>query len=126
MKRLLVLTLFLLAGSLSSFAATFEQAFQDSDRKPMLVLLYATWADGYQSCINSFRQVEAELGQRFNYVELDIASKDAKSFNKKYSFDQNLPYVMIYRNMGKVSRRITTECAMSPSCMIPKIKAFLQ
>ena len=116
----------LLCSVLKTQAMTFDEAFSKTDKTPMVVLVYANWADGYQTCLNAFREVESQLGDSFNYVELDIASKDAKSYNSKYPFQQNIPYVMVYRNMGKVSRILNSDCAKSSSCIIHKIKTFLQ
>ena len=53
---------------------------------------------------------------------MDIASNDAKDFNSKYHIYPNLPYVLMYRNGGRVSRYIQRSCANSTECMIPKIK----
>ena len=123
----LVFVLFLALGICTkSSAATFEEAYAQSTSKPMLTLLYATWADNYSAYLTEFRNLQAEFGDKFNYVELDIASPDAKFFNMKYHIYPNLPYVLMFRDGGKISRYIQKDCAASASCMIPRVKSFIQ
>lgn len=115
----------LLMGLKANATTTFEEAFSQSSTKPMLVLIYAQWADGYENCLNQFKAVENEFGDKFNYVELNIADKDTKSFNSRYHIYPNLPYVLMFRDGGKVSRYIPKNCASDNSCIIPKIKSFI-
>ena len=107
-------------------ALTFEEAFSRVDSKPMVVLVYAQWADNYQSVLQNFRLVKNQLSESYNFVELDIASNDAKSFNSRYEIYRNLPYVLMFRNGGKVSRYVSRDCASSTSCMSSKLKSFIQ
>ena len=82
MKKILsigvLLTVLSFLGISKSFALTFDQAFSQVGKKPMVVLIYANWADGYENCLQQFRTVKASLGGVYNFVELDIAQKDAK------------------------------------------------
>lgn len=121
---LLIVALFMFIGVKANASVSFEQAFSQVSSKPMLVVVYANWADDYTRYLNNFRELEKTFGNEFNYVELDIASKDAKHFNSRYHIYPNLPYVLMYRDGGKVSRYIQRNCAASTSCMIPKIKSF--
>ena len=107
-------------------AMKFKDAFEQSNSKPMLMIVYATWADNYQTYLEKFRSLEKEFGNTFNYVELDIASPDTKEFNVRYHVYPNLPYILMFRNNGKISRYIQRNCAISESCMIPRIKSFIQ
>lgn len=107
-------------------AMTFEEAFSISDKKPMVVLVYAQWADNYQGFLQQFQIAEKQLSDKYNFVEMDIASKDTKAFNSRYHIYPNVPYVLMYRNSGKVSRYIDRNCAASASCMVPKLKSFIQ
>lgn len=107
-------------------AMTFQEAFADIDSKPAVVLIYAQWADGYQNYLTQFRKLQAKFKNQFNFVELDIASKDTKVYNSKYNIYQNLPYIMLYRNNGKITRYIRRECASSYSCSESKLKSFIQ
>ena len=129
MKKIfsLVFVLFLTFGICAkSLATTFEEAYNQSTTKPMLVLLYADWAENYSNYLTEFRVLQEEFGEKFNYVELNIASKDAKFFNTKYHIYPHLPYVLMFRDGGKISRYIQRDCAASSSCMIPRVKSFIQ
>ena len=121
---LLLFLLFLFLGVKANASVSFEEAFSASNSKPMLVLVYANWADSYDAFLQKFRNLQDEFGDEFNYVELDIASPDAKAFNARYHIYPNLPYVLMYRDGGKVSRYIQRNCVASESCMIPRIRSF--
>ncbi len=125
LKTLLLSFLFLFSVA-NVHSMTFEEAYNQSTTKPMLMLVYAQWADGCENCLTQFRSLMPEFGESFNFVELDIASKDAKSFNEKYHIYPKLPYILMYRDGGKVSRYIPRDCASSSSCVIPKVKSFIQ
>ena len=126
MKKMLLCITLLLLLSLKVCAMTFDEAFQESGRKPMLVLVYAKWADNYQTYLDTFKTIEKSLGSVYNYVELDITTADAKAYNKRYQIYPNLPYIMMFRNEVKISRFIQNNCAISPSCTISKAKSFIQ
>ena len=110
----------------SSKAMTFDEAYSDVSRTPMVVLLYADWADGAQNCIQQYRTVQAELSEQFNFTELNITKPEAKSFNEKYHIYPKLPYVLMFRDGGKISRYIPRDCANSASCISSKLKSFIQ
>ena len=105
---------------------TFSQAYGQIDHKPMAILVYADWADNYQNHLINFRKTErTTLGQYFNFVELDIASKEAKLFNDKFEIYPQLPYIILLRNNGKVTHYIKRNCSSDTSCIISKMKSFL-
>ena len=84
MKKIFILfTLFLFTASVVS-SMTFDEAFSQVNNKPMAVLVYADWADGYQNALQQFKAVQKNLAAQYNFVEMDIATINAKSFNKKY------------------------------------------
>ena len=122
----LMVGLFLLFVCQQVNAMSFEEAFAKSNSKPMVVLIYAQWADGYQTCLTQFKALQAQFKHQYNFVELDIASKDAKMFNSRYDIYQNLPYIMVYRNGGKISRYIKRDCATNYSCTVSRLKSFIQ
>ena len=105
---------------------TFEEAFNEVNRTPMLVLVYADWADNYEACLYSFQDLKKEFGNYFNYVELDIASWSTKAFNRRFKIDQNLPYLIMFRDGGKISRYLNTQCVLDNSCVVQRIKSFIQ
>lgn len=104
---------------------TFSEAFEEVGRKPMLMLIYADWADNYLECIEKFRGLEPVFGNTFNFVELDIASEETKAFNAKFKIDQNLPYVLMFRDGGKISRYLDSQCLLNESCIISRLKSFI-
>ena len=126
-----LLSLFFVVGLLAigiskASAMSFEEAFNQSGKKPMLVLMYATWADNYENYMNAFKTLEQTYGDNFNFVELNIASEDAKFFNDRYHIYPKLPYVLMYRDGGKVSRYIQRECVLNDSCINARVKSFIQ
>ena len=104
---------------------SFEEAFSQTSTKPMAVLIYSDWADNYQNFIINFRNLQNHFGNNFNFVELDIASKEMKAFNDRYEMYPKIPYIILYRNSGKVSRIIQRNCVLDSSCAITKMKSFL-
>ena len=129
MKKVLcsvILAMCLICFSIKAHAAmSFQEALNVCSSKPMIVIVYANWAENYQFYLDKFRGLEQIFGDKLNYVELDIASADAKSFNMRYHIYPNLPYILMFRNDGKVSRYIQRNCAANESCMVPRIKSFM-
>lgn len=121
----LLIMLFLVSNSVFAQTITFEEAYEQTASKPMAVLIYADWADDYENHIVNFRKLQNYFNNTFNFVELDIASKDAKAFNEKYEIYPKLPYIILLRNNGKVSRYIPRNCALDSACVISKMKAFI-
>ena len=129
MKRFLVSLCFiccLFFQALKVEALNFEEGLSQSSKVPMVALIYANWADGYQSILQKYNSIQPEFLGQYNFVELDIASKDAKFFNTMYHIYPNLPYVLVLRDGGKVSRYIPKSCLEDESCMKSKLKSFIQ
>lgn len=129
MRKIFVLFL-LLVGFISinkTIAApmSFSEGYSQTSRKPLAVLVYATWADNYVGHVRNFRRLQNEVGNQFNYVELDIASPQAKAYNDRYEIFPKLPYIILFRNNGRVSRLIQRDCASDTSCVKTKMKAFI-
>ena len=120
---LLIVALFVGVG-LRANALTFEEAYNESNKKPMVALIYAQWAEDCQTYLNVFKTIQDEFSDNYNFVELDIASKDTKFFNSKYHIYPNLPYILMYRDGGKVSRYLPNSCAKDEACIITKLKSF--
>lgn len=106
-------------------AMKFEEAYAQSSSKPMLMLIYADWVDNSQSYIQAFNSLQTEFGETYNFVELNIASSDTKAFNARYHIYPNLPYILMFRDGGKVSRYIPKNCILDESCLLPKLKSFI-
>lgn len=126
MKKLLIIFALLLLAVRVNAAITYSEAYQANDTKPMAVLIYADWADNYQAVLAQFRTMEAQMGNLYNFVEMDIASKDAKAYTEQNSILTKLPYIMLYRGKCKFARFIERSCASSADCTIPKMKTFIR
>ena len=129
MKKVL-LSLLILVISLfvckPSYALNFEEAYNEAHRTPMIVLVYSNWAENYDSAIQSFRGIQSNFTGDCNFVELDIATPDAKFFNTKYHIYPNLPYALLFKDGGKSSRYIPRECVVDGACITNKLKLFIQ
>ena len=93
--------------------------------KPAVVMIYADWADDVQDIEKIFQKMDQKYVNKLNFVMLNIADKETKEFNKKFYIYPNLPYILLLRDGGKVSRYLKKDCAMSRSCMEEKIKFFI-
>ena len=126
MKKLILSILTLLTFAISTQttkAMTFAEGLNDS--KPMALLIYANWADGAADTIGKFKSQQAQYEDRYNFILLDIASEDTKEFNKKYHIYPNLPYVLLYKDNGKISRYLQKDCILDDACFVEKLKFFI-
>ncbi|MBE7711637.1 MAG: hypothetical protein E7Z92_05810 [Cyanobacteria bacterium SIG31] len=130
MKKILKLSLLILFLSFvcckSSQAINFEEAYNNADRTPMIVLVYADWAEEYQRALQSFRSIQSDFVGDYNFVELDIAKPEAKFFNTKYHIYPNAPYALLFKDGGRSSRYIPRDCVLDSACITNKLKLFLQ
>ena len=128
MKKILT-TLVILAGLVlgthAAKALTFSEGYGQTSTKPMLLLVYATWADGYQSIEKNFVAMQQIYGDKINFVLMDIANPETKAFNEKFHIYPKLPYVLMYKDSGRVTRYVQKDCALNQSCLAEKVKAFM-
>ncbi len=125
MKKLL--TILCLAGAvvfctIKASALTFIEAVKL--QKPCAVLIYADWADDAQDVMKSFKSKEQQWGSKYNFVAMNIADEQTKEFNKLYHIYPNLPYVLLFKDKGKVSRLLKKECVTTSSCFDDKLDLF--
>ena len=106
-------------------AMNFTEGYSNLNRKPMVLLLYAPWADNYQNYINLFNSLQTRYGSKCNFVQLNIVDQEAKFFNQKYNIYQNLPYALFFKNDRNV-RFLDKNCLSDTSCMIQRLNVFLQ
>lgn len=105
----------------------FAEGFSLCDKKPLLVLIVADWSEASSAAKKQFKLVQKAYADKLNFAVLDVADDDAAYYNSKFRFEQNIPYIMFFRNGGKVSRFLNQECALNAkSCIIPRVKSFLQ
>lgn len=127
MKKFIgILVLLLFASNIASFAEmmSFEQAMKES--KPFAVMIYAPWADGLIPTNTAFDELQQKYATEYNFAKIDIATKEAKVFNKTYTIYPNLPYVLLFRNGGKITRYLPQECVQDNSCATQRMDSFIQ
>ena len=126
MKKILA-TLFLFATFAvqvqTANAMSYDEAIKQP--KPMVLLIYADWAEGLDKVNQSFDNAQKQYGTTYNFVKMNIASSDAKNFNKKYYFYPNLPYALLIRDGGKVSRYLQKDNINDASAFAERLKAFI-
>ena len=125
MKKLLTI-LFLL--SLIVFvqdkarAVSFEDAIKQ--KQPCAVLIYANWADNVNAIQSAYNSIAQKYSGKYNFVSINIATEEAKSFNKTNYIYPNLPYVLLFKERGRMSRCITQDCLMNETCFKEKLDLF--
>lgn len=118
---LFLLTVILVNTSKAN-AISYEEASKDS--KPMALLVYASWANDVDKAKQTFSTLAQTYSNKYNFVALDIASSDTKLFNEKFHIYPNLPYVLLFKDKGKVSRYLQKDCAIDSSCFTQKLDMF--
>ena len=126
MKKFLVSLIVVLAISTSLqnvSAMSYEEASKQN--KPVAMLVYADWADDLEAVKENFNALQQQYSNTYNFVLLDIASPETKEFNKKYHIYPNLPYVLLYKDGGKVSRYLHKSCVLDSACLNEKASFFI-
>lgn len=119
---LLILFSLTILGVQKAFAITFEEAI--AQPKPMAVLIYADWADDAAGTVQAYNAMSQSYGDKYNFTTLNIASKETKAFNKMYHIYPNLPYVLLFKDRGKISRYLKKDCVMNSACFKEKLDFF--
>ena len=124
MKKLLasLFILFVGLGTIPADAISYEDAI--NQKAPCAVLLYASWADDINQVVPIFSSLEQQYADKYNFVRVDIASEQAKVFNKTNYIYPNLPYIMLYKERGRISRYIQKDCITKESCIKEKMDVF--
>ena len=102
-------------------AGTFDEV---SQAKYGAIMIYADWADNLQPVMTNFGTMEQAYAGKYSFAKINIASEDAKEFNKKNYIYPNLPYILLFKERGRMSRCITRECASNPTCLKEKMELF--
>ena len=117
MKKILsILFLFtaFAVGSTVAYGMNFEEAL--AQPKPLALFVYADWADDVQQMSQAFSEAQQKNSDKYNFVTMNIASPDTKAFNKMFHIYPNLPYVLLFREKGKVSRYLNKDCVLKEAC----------
>ena len=118
----LVLFLGLVAWTGSVQADMFTDVI--NQQKPVAVLIYADWAEDLQSAMTSFGALEQDYSNKYNLVRINISTAEAKEFNKTYYIYPNLPYLLLFKDRGRLSRMVVRDCLKQDSCVRPKLDIF--
>ena len=122
-KILFYLFLFLGAtGLLKVEAMTYEEALNQP--KPIAILVYADWADNISQVHQAFNNAASQYDSKYNFVFLNIANPDTKIFNKTYHIYPNLPYVLLFKDRGRISRYLQSGCILDNACFTGKLDVF--
>ena len=103
-------------------ATTYEEIV--SSPKPGAVLIYADWADNVQPALAAFGTVEQSFSGRYSFAKINICTKDAKAFNQRNYIYPNLPYVLLFKERGRMSRSVSSDCLLNESCIREKLDIF--
>lgn len=126
MKKFLTL-LFLLSTVVVSVqkanAISFEEAMSQS--KPVAVLIHAPWASNVDQIKQVYDGMAEQYGDRYNFTKIDIATNEALGFNQKYTIYPNLPYVLLFKDRGRITRYLKQDCIMDDSCFKERLNFFL-
>ena len=125
MRKLLTgifLISFIVFGSIKVQAISFDDAIRE--KKPCAILLYANWADNINAIMPAYNAIEQQYGDKYNFLKINIANEEAKSFNKTNYIYPNLPYVLLFKERGRMSRCITQDCLMNDTCIKEKLDLF--
>ena len=125
MKKFLITLLLLMFIPQAYAAIKFDEAYAQNSKTPMAVLVYSDWATDNVNILKQFRSAQLALKDTYNFVELNISSKDAQSYMEKYTILPKIPYIMLYRGNCKFARLIDRDCASNSSCIVSKMKAFV-
>ena len=126
MKKILIILLLMMLMPTVNAAMSYKDAYTMNNSTPMAVFVYADWATNYEKNLTEFRKAQQELGDKYNYVELDIASNDAKAYTEQNAILPKLPYIMLYRGKCKFARLIDRSCASDEACILSKMKSFMR
>ncbi len=125
MKKLfmfLLLTCTIIFGIQKSFAMKFDEALTQT--KPMAVLIYADWADDSEKVMQAYDAMEPKVSNKYNFTKINIATEDTKPFNKMYHIYPNLPYVLFFKDRGRISRYLKKDCVLNEACFKEKLDFF--
>lgn len=124
--KICLASVILFSSLLESEAITYKEAYSQTASKPMILLIYANWAENYQNYLTQLNAAQRYFGQRFNFVALNICTQEAKEFTENHEIYPKLPYILYIRNEGKISRYIPRSCAADAKCVINKITSFIK
>ena len=110
-------------GSIAANGMTYDEAMAQT--KPVAVLIYADWADDVQQVMQVYNAKGQDYSDKYNFVTMNIASPETKSFNKTFHIYPNLPYVLLFREKGKISRYLNKDCVLKDSCFTEKLNFFV-
>ena len=125
MKKLLLSLLVcssLIFGVIKCQAATYEELVAQS--KPSAILIYADWIDNVQPTLTAFDAMQPIYGKKFGFAKVNICDKEAKAFNQRNYIYPNLPYIILFKDRGRISRIINRDCILDDACIKERFDFF--
>lgn len=107
---------------LKANAAKYEEIMKQS--KPCAILVYADWADDLKPVMDAMGNVERNFIKKYNFAGINICNKEAKNFNKTNYIYSDVPYLLLYKERGRISRLVTKDCIVNTSCIKDKLELF--
>ena len=125
MKKLFT-GLFVAILTFLAFSTANAENFQDllQQKKPCAVLIYADWADNVNDVQQAFTNAQWDFSNKYNFKKINIADEETKEFNKTNYIYSNLPYIMLYKERGRMSRLVVRDCILNYSCLKDKLSLF--
>ena len=126
MKKIFALFFVLLISLQANAAMKFSEAYEMNDKKPMAVLVYSDRASDYGSALYQFKAAQNQIGDLYNYVEVNLSSSQVLDYTEKNVILTKLPYIMLFRSKCKFARVIDRDCLSDSSCVVSKMKTFIR
>ncbi len=101
-------------------AATLSSALASD--KPFALLIYTSW-NSYDSIYDNMKKLQPAY-RNYNFVRVNLNSRDAADLFNGYIVIRQLPMVVIGKQGGKFSQIIDNDCASEYKCMSKKLKRF--
>ena len=126
MKKIFISTFMLLFAVCSAYAFNYADAYNQLDSKPAVMLVTAPWVNDTQTYVTQLQYLQNDYGNRANIFVQDISDKSTALYNEMFPIYQRLPYVMLLKSSGKITRVLPRNCAADYSCLNDKVKIFIE
>ena len=92
--------------------------------KPAVILVYADWADNVDTALTAFNDMQSVYKKEYSFATVNICQEEAKEFNQRNYIYPNLPYVLLSKDKGRVTRLINRDCLSDESCIKDRLTFF--
>ena len=95
-----------------------------NQKKPVAILIYADWADNVESALTIFNDMQSIYKKEYSFATINICKEEAKEFNQRNYIYPNLPYVLLLKDKGRVTRPINRDCLSDEACIKDRLEFF--